>query len=54
MSRVAYYPGCSLHGTAKELDSSFIGTAARLGVDLVGISEDEREGGSVSGTSLSA
>jgi hypothetical protein len=27
---------------------------ARLGVDLVGISEDEREGGSVSGTSLSA
>ena len=35
MSRVAYYPGCSLHGTARELDSSFVGTAARLGVDLV-------------------
>ena len=33
MSRVAYYPGCSLHGTAKELDSSFVSTAARLGVD---------------------
>jgi len=37
MSRVAYYPGCSLHGTAKELDSSFVGTAARLGVDLAEI-----------------
>jgi heterodisulfide reductase subunit B len=37
MSRVAYYPGCSLHGTARELDSSFVGTAARLGVDLVEI-----------------
>ena len=37
MSRVAYYPGCSLHGTARELDSSFIGTAAKLGVDLVEI-----------------
>ena len=37
MSRVAYYPGCSLHGTATELDSSFVGTAAKLGVDLVEI-----------------
>ena len=37
MSRVTYYPGCSLHGTARELDSSFLSTAARLGVDLVEI-----------------
>jgi heterodisulfide reductase subunit B len=37
VSRVAYYPGCSLHGTAQELDSSFQGTARRLGVDLVEI-----------------
>ena len=37
MSRVAYYPGCSLHGTARELESSFVGTAVKLGVDLVEI-----------------
>jgi heterodisulfide reductase subunit B2 len=38
MSRtLAYYPGCSLHGTARELDSSFVATAARLGLDLAEI-----------------
>jgi heterodisulfide reductase subunit B len=34
---LAYYPGCSLHGTAKELDSSFVGTAAKLGLTLAEI-----------------
>ncbi len=37
MSGLAYYPGCSLHGTARELDSSFLGTAAKLKVDLAEI-----------------
>jgi heterodisulfide reductase subunit B len=32
--RVAYYPGCSLHGTSAELDSSFRATAAMLGLEL--------------------
>jgi len=31
---LAYYPGCSLHGTATELDSSFKATAASLGLTL--------------------
>jgi len=31
---VAYYPGCSLHGSATELDSSFTATAAALGIRL--------------------
>ena len=31
---LAYYPGCSLHGTATELDSSFKATAAALDVTL--------------------
>ena len=34
---LAYYPGCSLHGTAKELDSSFIGTMAAFQIDLAEI-----------------
>jgi len=34
VTELAYYPGCSLHSTAKELDSSFIGTMAKLGIDL--------------------
>jgi heterodisulfide reductase subunit B2 len=29
---LAYYPGCSLHGTASELDSSFLAGAAALGL----------------------
>jgi heterodisulfide reductase subunit B len=38
MSRqVAYYPGCSLHGTSAELDTSFRATAAALDLDLVEI-----------------
>jgi len=32
--RIAYYPGCSLHGSAGELDSSFKATAAALGIAL--------------------
>ncbi len=35
--RVAYYPGCSLHGTSKELDTSFRATSATLGLDLAEI-----------------
>jgi len=31
---IAYYPGCSLHGTARELDSSFRASAAALGLVL--------------------
>jgi heterodisulfide reductase subunit B len=31
---LAYYPGCSLHGTATELDSSFKATAVALGLKL--------------------
>lgn len=37
MTRLAYYPGCSLHSTAKELDSSFDGTMAKLDVALAEI-----------------
>jgi heterodisulfide reductase subunit B len=37
MSKLAYYPGCSLHSTAKEMDSSFVATMAKLGVDLTEI-----------------
>jgi heterodisulfide reductase subunit B len=31
---LAYYPGCSLHGSAGELDSSFKATAKALGISL--------------------
>jgi heterodisulfide reductase subunit B len=34
VNKLAYYPGCSLHSTAKELDTSFVGTMAKLDVDL--------------------
>lgn len=34
MTDLAYYPGCSLHSTAKEMDTSFLGTMAALDVDL--------------------
>jgi heterodisulfide reductase subunit B len=37
MTRLAYYPGCSLHSTSKELDSSFDGSMAKLDVDLAEI-----------------
>lgn len=37
MSTLAYYPGCSLHSTAKEMDTSFAATMASLGVDLAEI-----------------
>src|SRR3990172_3329813 len=33
-TRLAYYPGCSLHGSAGELDSSFKATAAALDISL--------------------
>jgi heterodisulfide reductase subunit B len=33
-TKLAYYPGCSLHSTAKELDTSFVGTMDKLDVDL--------------------
>jgi len=31
---VTYYPGCSLHGTAREYDESFRGVSTLLGVNL--------------------
>ena len=34
MDELAYYPGCSLHSTAKEMDTSFAGSMTRLGVHL--------------------
>lgn len=34
MTELAYYPGCSLHSTAKEMDTSFLGSMGKLGVDL--------------------
>ena len=37
MTKLAYYPGCSLHSTAKELDSSFEATMATLDVELAEI-----------------
>lgn len=37
MTKLAYYPGCSLHSTAKEMDSSFKVTTQALGVDLAEI-----------------
>ena len=37
MTELAYYPGCSLHSTSKELDSSFDGSMAKLDVDLTEI-----------------
>jgi heterodisulfide reductase subunit B2 len=37
MSRLAYYPGCSLHSTAKEMDASFRTSIAALGVELTEI-----------------
>ena len=33
--RVGYYPGCSLHGTARELDESLRAVAPPLGLELV-------------------
>jgi heterodisulfide reductase subunit B len=37
MTRIAYYPGCSLHGTARELGSSFEASAKTLGLELAEI-----------------
>lgn len=37
MSPLAYYPGCSLHSTAREMDDSFHATMAALDVDLAEI-----------------
>ena len=34
MKDVTYYPGCSLHGTAREYDESFRGVSQLLGVNL--------------------
>lgn len=33
--KIAYYPGCSLHGSAKELDVSIKAIAGPLGMDIV-------------------
>lgn len=33
--KFAYYPGCSLHATAKEYDLSVVAVCAKLGVELV-------------------
>jgi heterodisulfide reductase subunit B len=37
--RVGYYPGCSLHGTARELDESLRAVAPTLGVELVEVAD---------------
>lgn len=34
MRDVSYYPGCSLHGTAREYDESFRGVCQFLGIEL--------------------
>ena len=34
MSRFSYYPGCSLHSTAREYDESIRAVASRLGLEL--------------------
>ncbi len=34
MTTVAYYPGCSIHGTSSELGASFTATAKALGLEL--------------------
>ena len=39
MSDVAYYPGCSLHGTSREFDESLRAVAAGLGIGLAEISD---------------
>jgi heterodisulfide reductase subunit B len=37
VTSIAYYPGCSLHGTSGEFDASFRATARTLDLDLVEI-----------------
>jgi len=37
--RIGYYPGCSLHATAREFDESLRATATELGVDLVEVDD---------------
>ena len=37
--RYAYYPGCSLHSTAKEYDHSLRAVCTRLGIELVEIKD---------------
>ena len=37
MTDVAYYPGCSLHGTSREFDESLRAVAAELGIGLTEI-----------------
>ena len=32
---LAYYPGCSLHGTSREFEESFLAVARHLGIDLL-------------------
>ena len=34
-NKFAYYPGCSLHGTAKEYDVSTRAVCKKLGIELV-------------------
>ena len=37
MSRIGYYPGCSLHATAKDYQESIDGIAELLGIELAEI-----------------
>jgi heterodisulfide reductase subunit B2 len=37
VTKLAYYPGCSLHSTGKEMDLSFLATAERLGLEMAEI-----------------
>ncbi len=36
---LAYYPGCSLHGTSREFEESFLAVARHLGIDLLELSD---------------
>ncbi len=37
--KVSYYPGCSLHGTAKEYDQSVRAVSSALGIDLAEVED---------------
>lgn len=39
MLKVSYYPGCSLHGTAKEYDQSVKAVSSALGIELVEVDD---------------
>ena len=46
--KVSYYPGCSLHGTAKEYDQSMRAVSCALGIELKELDDWSCCGGSLS------